>query len=173
MSFPIIVVCSVILARINADANLEVKEVYFEKENLQDCPQRAVAADIFEFRRDFYNGTAWDERRTVVNCRCSDEETIPVGEQYVISQSQKHQEVLCSSVFVIPDCEGDGLARIIHYDAPEFDNRNYEEILCICPLHREMVPGQRATTLAHKGYQNHYYKCKQGRMPWARSARRR
>ncbi|KAK6196297.1 hypothetical protein SNE40_001548 [Patella caerulea] len=114
------------------------------------CPPRAVCADIFDYQQ-IRNGVISTLRRIIFNCRCSRDsrEVCPVDEAHMVHTSPIQKQYLCRPVTTYPKCNLDvpipQVAEEMEIDSPDFEDRNYFRINCICPRHGFSVPRVRGT----------------------------
>jgi len=127
------------------------------------CPARAVCADVFTGRRNWFNGTTCDSTRTLHNCMCPNE----YGEATVcpfnndahrLYASKRHQRFTCQPVCNRPYCNGvstrpseGGRDRVDKKDAIEavhdsadMNGRTYYRVNCRCSRHHQPHPYRRS-----------------------------
>ncbi|GFN98217.1 hypothetical protein PoB_002472300 [Plakobranchus ocellatus] len=127
---------------------------YVWRNNNMSCPHvHAVCADVFNTRRDWFNGTACQEKRVLHNCMCPGNSLCPVNsDAHKVYSTRQHTQYLCQPVCTLPYCQNirmtprRGHRRVDPIfpmtsvqNAPEFGNRTYTKLDCRCPRHHYPV----------------------------------
>ncbi|RUS69278.1 hypothetical protein EGW08_022961 [Elysia chlorotica] len=118
--------------------------VYIWRNYNMTCPRQtnAVCADVYNVTIDWHHGTTCTEYRVLHQCMCSDNQVCPVtDDSHKIYESTIHTRFTCQPKCSLGWCDSSPdkypLTKVSR--APEFGNRTYNQIDCLCPYHHSPV----------------------------------
>ncbi|KAK3763205.1 hypothetical protein RRG08_052540 [Elysia crispata] len=145
----VVTIAAVLLSLVVAytSATRACGNIYVWRNSNMSCPHdtTAVCADVFETRRNWYNGTTCDERRVLHNCMCPNNQICPVNDpNHRFYASAIHTRYLCQPKCSLNSCASfSGVFPLTTvYTAPEFGQRTYNKIDCLCPYHHSPAQAQ-------------------------------
>lgn len=126
----LVVVCVTAADSLKVDDQVLVVNVQRFEGNIEECREREVCADVFNFTRDHGDGTGNLESRFIQNCRCPPG-TAPCGQtgsQLMFKETTKQSMITCEDATEFSVCEDGEIAKEQH----NLGNYVYYKINCIC-----------------------------------------
>lgn len=125
----------------------ETEMIHIVRPRIGICPENATCADVWDTIRRRMGQPPERDLRYIQNCFCEDG-SCPETEDYMVSQSAKHKEVLCRPISQMERCRPGNIARIYYPRSARYGGRSFFQIRCICEGHlRELTGRAKATRL--------------------------